>query len=576
MVKYTNPKIEKLGVNAVSNYIVESDYLSDFLALQSTEPATDGTIRIYNGPGECKRDLIGIVAAQVKGTTTKNIIKHNRHKIDIVDLSYYYKVGGVVYFVVYVINKVPKIYYRDLLRIDIKEILKKNEELRGKKEEGTITIDFREVPVNVEDFRTVLLNFHKDQDYQTKDYVELGSINEISNDLTFTIIAPNSNIVEALKYVSPVLYKNEGDLKIPVRRFKVGELSVFTKSEFSIGIKGANSYIATVMEGEEETEIQIGSLQQLIVKFKEGRFKVDFEAKGKIQETIELLEMLLGIVTGVNLYIDNKPVTEFFIEEVNEDFISRVNHALESFKKTQEALNHCKVPSNFHYEELTENDIDVINSIMELYQTSIDNTWGKFEFNNRLVYLLKHKGTIYNLLDSNVALEINFWSKHEDGIQYTTTPLILIDDFSKMNDTEICNIKGPIEKLIPIHEKACSDINLICVRLIDAYDQTNNNQFLLVAFELLELIIPFTTNNEIHLIYLNKYQIKKRWDNLAMEDINHLVSIQKEFEEDKRIHLATLILLRAKNDAAQLLSELKNNEGFSLEDMPILNLLEKN
>lgn len=67
------------------------------------------------------------------------------------------------------------------------------------------------------------------QDYQTKDYVELGSINEISRDLTFTIIAPNSNIVEALKYVSPVLYKNEGDLKIPVRRFKIGELSVLQK-----------------------------------------------------------------------------------------------------------------------------------------------------------------------------------------------------------------------------------------------------------------------------------------------------------------------------------------------------------
>ncbi|EAE4732991.1 DUF4365 domain-containing protein, partial [Listeria monocytogenes] len=127
MVKYTNPKIEKLGVNAVSNYIVESDYLSDFLAQQSTEPATDGTIRIYNGPGERKRDLIGIVPVQVKGTTTKNIIKYNRHEIDIVDLTYYYKVGGVVYFVVYVTNKVPKIYYRDLLRIDIKEILKKNE-----------------------------------------------------------------------------------------------------------------------------------------------------------------------------------------------------------------------------------------------------------------------------------------------------------------------------------------------------------------------------------------------------------------------------------------------------------------
>ncbi|ECH6826213.1 DUF4365 domain-containing protein, partial [Listeria monocytogenes] len=131
------------------------------------------------------------------------------------------------------------------------------------------------------------------------------------------------------------------------------------------------------------------------------------------------------------------------------------------------------------------------------------------------------------------------------------------------------------EKLIPIHEKACSDINLICVRLIDAYDQTNNNQFLLVAFELLELIIPFTTNNEIHLIYLNKYQIKKRWDNLVMEDINHLGAIQKEFEEDKRIYLATLILLGAKNDAVWLLNELKKEGTFSLSNMPILNLLDK-
>lgn len=575
MVEYTNPKIEKMGVNAVSNYIVESDYLSDFLAQQSTEPATDGVIRIYSAPGERKRDLIGIVAAQVKGTTDKTIVERNRHIIKIVDLNYYYKEGGVIYFVVYVVDEVPKIYYRDLLRIDIKEILKKNEEHRGKKDEGKITIDFREVPVNVDDFRTVLLNFHKDKDLQAKEYVEINSIIEKNSDLTFTIIAPKNNIEEALKYISPVLYKNEGNLKIPVKRLKDGELSIFTKSEFSIGIKGANSYIATVMEGEEETEIQIGSLQQLIVKFKEGRFKVDFEAKGKIQETIELLEILLGIVTGVNLYIDNKPVTELLFEEVNEEFISRVNHALESFKKTQEALNHCKVPLDFHYGELTESDIDVINRIMELYQTSIDNTWGKFEFNNRLVYLLKHKGTIYNLLDLNVAFEINFWSKREDGIQYTTTPLVLLDDFSKMTDTEISNIRGFIEKLIPFHEKACSDINLICVRLIDAYDQTNNNQFLLVAFELLELIIPFTTNNEIHLIYLNKYQIKKRWDNLVMEDINHLIAIQKEFEEDKRIHLATLILLGAKNDAVQLLSELKKDESFSLKDMPILNLLEK-
>ncbi|EGD6923339.1 DUF4365 domain-containing protein, partial [Listeria monocytogenes] len=194
MVEYTNPKIEKMGVNAVSNYIVESDYLSDFLAQQSTEPATDGVIRIYSAPGERKRDLIGIVAAQVKGTTDKTIVERNRHIIKIVDLNYYYKEGGVIYFVVYVVDEVPKIYYRDLLRIDIKEILKKNEEHRGKKDEGKITIDFREVPVNVDDFRTVLLNFHKDKDLQAKEYVEINSIIEKNSDLTFTIIAPKNNI----------------------------------------------------------------------------------------------------------------------------------------------------------------------------------------------------------------------------------------------------------------------------------------------------------------------------------------------------------------------------------------------
>ncbi|HBI2224582.1 TPA: DUF4365 domain-containing protein, partial [Listeria monocytogenes] len=69
--------------------------------------------------------------------------------------------------------------------------------------------------------------------------------------------------------------------------------------------------------------------------------------------------------------------------------------------------------------------------------------------------------------------------------------------------------------------------------------------------------------------------IKKRWDNLVMEDINHLGAIQKEFEEDKRIYLATLILLGAKNDAVWLLNELKKEGTFSLSNMPILNLLDK-
>lgn len=575
MVKFTNSKIEKLGVNAVSNYIVESDYLSDVLAQESTEPATDGTIRVYSKPGDRKQDIIGSVAVQVKGTTTNNILKHKRHGIDIVDLNYYYKEGGVIYFVVYVTNKVPKIYYRDLLRIDIKEILKENEARYGKKEKGRTTIDFIEAPVNVEDFRTVLLNFLKNKDLQAKEYVELDSINEMYSDLTFTVITTNNNIEETLKYVSPVIYKNEGNLKIPIKRLKVGELNVFTKSEFSISVKESKSYIATVMENKDEAEVQIGSLQQLIVKFKEGRFNIEFEPKGEIQEIIELLEILLGITSGDNLYIDNKLISDLFIEEVNEEFNGRVDYALKSFQKTQEILQHCKVPLDFHYEDLTENDISEVNKIMNLYQTSIDNTWVQFKFNDKLVYLLKHKGTVYNLLDSNIAFEVSFWSTREDGIQYTTTPLILIDDFSKLSDTEISNLKGPIKKMIPLNGKACDDINLISVKLIDAYDKTGNEKFLITAFELLDLIIPFSDTDVIHLVYLNRYQIKKRWNKMTMEDIKHLGEIQNKFKSDERIYLATLILLGANVDATQLLRDLEESESFSSKDMPILNLLEK-
>ena len=121
--------IEGLAVNAVDDAISKTDYLVSDIKKNDKTPSFDGTVFVYSKPGNnhSKRDLVGIVPVQVKGTTIVNTFKnHIVFVVEISDLINFRKTGGVLYFVVNIINDGSEkiIYYLELLPYKINQILK--------------------------------------------------------------------------------------------------------------------------------------------------------------------------------------------------------------------------------------------------------------------------------------------------------------------------------------------------------------------------------------------------------------------------------------------------------------------
>lgn len=571
-------KIEKAAVREVATYISKSNYLDDAFETESTKPATDGEIRIYKKPGERKADFYGQVHCQVKGTEQERILKSKKYGIKIIDLNVYYEHGGAIFFVVYVVEDKRKIYYRDLLRIDIQAILEKNRAKWGDKKSGEITVDFKEAPEDINEFHQVIKYFYDSLDLQSKTYVELNTSSEIKNDseAMFTVIIPNKNDLENIRsLVSPVVYKKEGHLKIPVGRIDAEDLKLiaYNQSTFFIGTEKTRKFIATRMKNKNETIIKIGSLDQFQIVTKNGQVNISFNPKGDFFEIRELLELAAVFINGGKIYIDEKIVETNGIETNDGDMKKGINDALAYFNLTCDIFEAQGISLDLRYDKLTKKDILGLDELLLFYQNPKDLIYGKFKVNNQTLHLIKYKVTIYNVLDTSRINGIDFAVENDNGDKYRSTPLILIEDFTELPYFEENKVIDEVKAMFPIEELACGDVNLISVRLIQAYDKSKEERFINCASQLLEIIKPVAKDKILLLIELNQYQIKKRFNKLSFLDIDYLISLKEKYKKDMRIYLAILILVGASEDANNLLKQLDAKGDFNKEDMPILNLL---
>lgn len=156
--------IESMAVSAVQNAISKTDYLCEQINKGDKEPSWDGVIYVYNTPSNNhkKEDYKATVHVQVKG---KLINDHSEEKIkysvSVIDLKNYRKVGGTMFFVVYISsNGDSKIYYNSLLPFELNRILKNV----GKKK--TVSVEFTAFPTDKAEITNLFMNFARDMDKQ--------------------------------------------------------------------------------------------------------------------------------------------------------------------------------------------------------------------------------------------------------------------------------------------------------------------------------------------------------------------------------------------------------------------------
>ena len=157
--------IERVAVDTVSLAIAKSDYLVPHINSGDKVPSWDGDIEVYkkSGSTHSKKDLDIKIPIQVKGKTSNHLRKKKiSYPVQISDIQNYLRIGGTVYFVVYMNSSGEKtqIYYAPLLPFELKKIV----DQYGSQE--TRQISMKILPKSKEEMTNVFLCFARDMKKQ--------------------------------------------------------------------------------------------------------------------------------------------------------------------------------------------------------------------------------------------------------------------------------------------------------------------------------------------------------------------------------------------------------------------------
>ena len=117
---------EELATGAVKKSILLCRLLAPYISENDKGPSWDGFVYLYNSEKQTKKDYLGRVPVQVKGTFRADISRDViSHDVETDDLRSYARDGGVIYFIVGLAERGSRerIYYAPLTRQKIQELL---------------------------------------------------------------------------------------------------------------------------------------------------------------------------------------------------------------------------------------------------------------------------------------------------------------------------------------------------------------------------------------------------------------------------------------------------------------------
>lgn len=82
-MKLNTIQIEKLSVSALNDAIMKCDSLQPEINQGDREPCLDGNVLVYSTNQFCKKNLLGAVRVQVKGTANSSHFKKEKRSNDV-------------------------------------------------------------------------------------------------------------------------------------------------------------------------------------------------------------------------------------------------------------------------------------------------------------------------------------------------------------------------------------------------------------------------------------------------------------------------------------------------------------
>ena len=131
--------VERVAVNKLENALLSTGLVVPTIPTGDKAPSWDGEISLYRSHVSFpKRELVGRLPVQVKGTHVKKFQKKANHQVEVADLRNFFRDGGAIFFVVQIMtDEQYKIFYAPLLRFQLQKLL----EQAGNQKTKQITLE---------------------------------------------------------------------------------------------------------------------------------------------------------------------------------------------------------------------------------------------------------------------------------------------------------------------------------------------------------------------------------------------------------------------------------------------------
>lgn len=567
-------KIEQIGVDALNMEIDKHNLLDTYIHSKDREPSWDGHIYVFNNENMSVESMIGRVPVQVKGEDVEKFSgKEKKYTVDVADLRNYQKEGiGVIYFVVEIINSSnTKIYYRQLLPLDLNFELKKL-----KKNQKKRRIKFKELSQEEHSsLYYVCRNFLNDSNHQKgKIILSKEEIEDVKN-ITFDVVAKKDQLEEYLLNNSVYTYaKIEGEKEvIPFEKIDCIGLEIEVDGFVSAGTQNRYYDKYKILKEKDNYIISIGNSIQI----KQKERKINIELKGNLYQRLYDIYFIEELMKTNKINISG---TIFLISGLsNCEDIFRDKKIYELLKQIFEKLG---IYFDIPIEQLKKKDIDNLNKLINLFKNqkfvnSYIKKTGIYELKiNKFViaffgYKNETESIIFDLF-SDIYDSFYLKQADENGKIYN---FCLYSNITEKQLLEYSNIKFDIIlkafesiKMYDAYETVTNEFLLTC---INVYDKSKNIKFLDLAESLNRMLLEYerTEVNEI-----NKFQIIRRRRDFTEKEIEELLEIQNNSKNNSTF-LAISILLERKKEIEYYKSKIYAEEIDIFKKYPIYNLLDK-
>ena len=565
--------IEEIATGIIKNQVLRNkDCLKSYINENDKTPLWDGGIWIYNNEEKKIDNFENKIDVQIKGRHVTKFKKNNTFSMEIDYLKGYQKdIKGTLLFVVDFIDiDNYKIYYCNLLPVDLYEILKS-----VKDSQKSVSLPLKEInEKGALNFKNVCINFYKNSLKQANkkiiDETEFGKIEKI----TFEIFAKKSEYEEYLEAADVYTYAKLKDTHEEVVTIK-GKWKPFSKIKSKIIVNEKQFYSEYTVMGTNKDELVVGPIT---IDLKSGKINLKFE--GTPKKRIKDLEFVINVLKCEYVMFGD---FKFDLPFKDKTMISRnidiYTKQIEYFNKINSLFRFFNTEFDIDYDLLSDVDVKNLHLLMSLYEGIFPKNMKELQryyinINKyKFIFVLVFNGNkLYNfysqeLIDNSLCLITR------DGKNIKTTI------YANLSPEEYIDVSNFSEKIImkslknlELNDEVFDSINMMVLSFLKAYDQTNDNKYLNLSDKLSQFVCK-NRNNDFD--FINSRQIKYRKKGLSFNDKRLLNDISKKdiYKDDNLILCSIDILLNNKFDYDLHYKNMKKSEKEIFKEWPIYNLI---